>query len=473
MIRMRARSAVRWVAIGLIGTAHGAGGEYFTLLGVYGMDDFDLSLSVSMVAFPAAAVLIVLDFRSARRRLAPWPWLVLRALAVPTLGLGLGSLARVWLVVSTGIRAPGGFDSHAADYAWQLAALGAALLAIQPLVAAVRALAVAVFGPARGTAPVEESTSSAGRADEKPPATIREGAWPFPARWPGPLAVRIAAGSVSFAVIAAMMVAVAGRTYWHVAVATSATVPSMVATGAVDGREIAVVGYDARAFLRWPAHERVAAYDLDSGDLLWDRRLPSGTGDPSTLDAVRVDERGAYLRMGGGSSTPTWFLLDPRTGEIDVTAEEGNLLVLDDYDDAAPGIPGDVIELYLDLHDRVSDDGYDYVFTEDGDIERVFRYDDESLLIDPTTGDPAGGGRDITLHSACCAPSALEARSTDGRTLWRLEGVFPSSREIVARTEDGHAVLLVPGPESKWWLVVARGDGYAHAVVGDRGWVPW
>lgn len=449
--RLRVWSAVRWVLVGAICVTLGASGWYFTLFDVYGLHDFDTSLAISILALPAMLLLVVLDFRTITARGVLWTWIVLRAIAVPLLGLGIGSLARVWLVTASSDTAHELFDSHAADYAWQLAGLGAALLAVQPLVGGVRRIAVAVFGtPRQAAAPAEEVP-----------------------RWPGsPLAKGIAA-TVAFALLAAGMLTLAGRAYWHVAVDTSSSVPPMVATGTIDGQEILVTSYDERTFFRPEAHVRVAAYDLGTGRLMWDRRLPNDHGIPVGLDAILVDERGAFVRMDQPSRADTWFVLDPRTGDVKATAEERNLQVIDDPGDAARGIPGDVVERYLERDDQLVDDGYDDVFTDDGDLERVFRYDDESLLIEPVTGEPAGLAHGFTLHRICCRPAALEAHAGDGNVLWRIDDVAPSAREVVAATESGRVVMIVAGPESKGRLIITRQDGYTEAVIGDRGWLPW
>lgn len=236
---------------------------------------------------------------------------------------------------------------------------------------------------------------------------------------------------------------------------------------------LAVLGYDERAFLRIQMHERVAVYDIVSGEPVWDRRLPNGHGIPVTVDAILIDERGAFLRMDNHSHAATWFVLDPRTGGIEVTAEEGNLQVIDAMDDAVPEIPGDVVERCIERHRQVSDDGYDSEFTDDAGIERVFRYEDESLLINPVTGRPAGEDHGFTLHQICCRPTALESRAEDGSMLRRLDGTAPSARDVVAETASGRVAILIAGPESKWRLIIARSDGLTEAVIGDRGWLPW
>lgn len=434
--RLREWSAVRWVLVGAFSAALGVSGWYFTMFDVFGLDDFNGSLAVSMVAFPATVLLVILDFRTAGRRGVLWAWLVLRALAVPVLGLGLGSLVRFWLVTQSGDRPVGWIDSHGGDYAWHLAGLGALLLAIQPVVAGVRRVAGAVFG-----------------------ARV--------AGWPGSPVAKGLAGTIAFAVIAAGMLTVVARVRWHIAVDTSASVPSMVATGTIDGREIAAVSYDEDATLRIRAHERVAAFDVTAGELMWDQRIPNDSGIPVTVDAVLLDDRGVFLRMDVPAGAATWFVLDPRTREIEAAAEEGNLQVIDDPGDAAPGIPGDVVQRHVERSRHVADDGYDYVFTDDADIEQVFRYDDESLVINPVTGSPAGQDHGFTLHGTCCRPTVLEAQGEDGQVLWRIEGIDPSARDVVAETDSGHVIMLVEGR-----VKVAAHHGRPGGIHRSRGGRP-
>lgn len=457
---------MRWVMVGLICAVQGASGWYFTVLDVHGLDDFDLGLSISMVAFPTTLLLIVLDFTTTRHRAVLWTWLVLRAVAVPMLGLGAGSLVRVWFVTEGSDRAAELIDSHAASYAWQVALLGAALLAIQPLLAVARRIAIAVLGAPRAT------TRGDGRSVVEAVEAQRSIPEPTP-KWPGSPRAKGVAGTLAFALLAATMLTLAGRVYWHVAVDTSASAPDMVASGTVDGREIAVVGYSERAFLRLDSHERVAAYDLGSGELMWDRRLPNEREISATVDAVLIDERGAFLRMDDHAYSATWFALDPRTGKIETTADEGNLQTIDVMDDTVPGIPGDVVERYLARDDQGLDEGYDYKLTDDADIERVFRYDDESLLINPVTGRPAGEDHGFTLHRRCCSHAIVEAHSIDGDVLWSRAGNVPEARDVVAETPGGRVIIVTSGPESKWLLITAGKDGFTETVVGDRGWFPW
>ncbi|MFD5225885.1 hypothetical protein ACFWHT_09725 [Microbacterium sp. NPDC058342] len=467
--RLRAWSAARWVVIGVVCAVQGLSGWYFTLFDVHGLDDFDGSLAISMIAFPVNALLFVLDFRTARARGAFWAWIALRGIAVPLVGVGVGSLARVWLVGAGG----GDLDPDAVDFAWHLAALGAALLALQPVTAGIRRAAVAAFGPPRQAsaesihspaddAPVRESDS--GSSGSTPP---------LPPKWPGSPRIKAIAGALAFVVVAATMLTVAGRVYWHVAVETWASVPPMVATGTLDGREVAVVTYDERAFLRISEHERVAAIDLGTGELIWDQRLPKDHDIPVGVDAVAVDERGAFIRMDDPTRAATWFALDARTGRIAMTATEGNLQVVDDLGTAAPGIPGEIVQRYVDRDGQGVDDGYDDEFTDDADLERVFRYDDESLVIEPVTGRPAGEEHGFTLHTLCCRPSALEARGPESDLLWSLEGASPSARDVVAQTPGGRVVIMADGPESKGRLIIGSISGHREVVIGDRGWLPW
>ena len=462
--RLRAWSVARWSIVGLLAAVAGVSGWHFTIFDVYGLDDFQGSLETSVFTLPMGLLLVVLDFRTAAQRSVPWAWLVLRAIAVPMLGIGIGSVTRVWLVTAgSGERAYELVEPHASDFAWQLMVLGAMLLAVQPLIVGVRRIAVALFGAPRAVAP----------ASEDPEAGLGRSAGAAAPKWPGSTRVKAVAGVVAFALIASFVLVAAGRVFWHIGVETASDVQPMVATGAVDGREIAVVGYDELVFSGLFRHERVAAYDLATGELVWDRKLQDDREIPVSVDVVQLDERGAFVRMDHPSDASTWFVLDPRTGRTEFMAEESDLHVVDEPENAAPGIPGDAVERYIERDQLVPDEGYDYEFTDDADLERVFRYEDESLLINPATGRPAGEDRGFTLHGICCSPTALEARAEDGKVLWRRDDAAPSPRDVVAETESGRVVVLIEGPESKMQLLSMSSSGIAEAVLGDRGWLPW
>ncbi|MDQ0615470.1 hypothetical protein QF046_003111 [Microbacterium sp. W4I4] len=303
-----------------------------------------------------------------------------------------------------------------------------------------------------------------------------------------------------------------------------ARVSGVVAVGEVEGRDIAVVVYETDTFphldlfrVESMGHSvQAEAFDLDTGERIWDTMLSNAYPSPNA-EALAVGSEYAYVRSDDGLT-----VLDAASGEI--VAEDAEIRGLDDdyiasldayaWDAEAKEIVlldqhGTVLSIPLDSLDAapassaVNARWRDVLNTEEHTSGDVYYPDSWELLSysAPLPDDKTvyadwaseGWDSDVLLDAASgyaagsqygfAVSQTYEPESSDASYVFqmgelasgRLIGTVEADDAAVSVVDDGrgHVVILTDDDSDRGLLVVATADGIRSSVIGERGFLGW
>lgn len=294
----------------------------------------------------------------------------------------------------------------------------------------------------------------------------------------------------------------------------------ILATGQVDGRSVAVVVYKADTMGHFDIFRLEAmgystqaeAFDLDTGDRIWDTMLMTEFGG-TDAEVLGMGSEYVYIRSATGL-----LILDAANGDIIARDDEiaglgedyiasfdaygwdapSQSVVLLDVNGSVRHIPADEVEASPAAHDAVErwrdelnvGDDFPRAFSPGAWEETSFRAPlpggeeaeptwavdgwDVDVLLDGDTGFAAGAPYGVAVtqtYQPTTPEDATFVLQVGDLSTQRLLGTVEADSAVFALVDDGvgHVVMLVNGDDHRGRLVVATSDGIRSSIIGERG----
>lgn len=308
---------------------------------------------------------------------------------------------------------------------------------------------------------------------------------------------------------------------------------NMIATGEVNGRNVAVVAYETDTFPRIDLFRigsigysvQVEAFDLDSGESLWDTML-SNEHPSIGAEALAVGGKYAYVRTDRGlvilrtADGAIAYRDDgiPGLGGDHVEARsaygwdaDAQQIVLLDADGDVRGIPvgtdtvvdvaAEVVERWrselkakdeepLTYYESTSNatrntarlpgpkptpDPLTGIVPDDGTVHAFWAPDDAwsaNMVIDQESGLAAGSefGFVVSESSRFHTHTLQVADPVDGQVHAQYVVESGSGIENVAVHPAGYVIMVLPDEHQQAMLVIATADSIRASAIGERGW---